>query len=92
MTREECDAVAGMGGVAKGRARDIPLQAGESAVAGLAGLARLMAVPALAAQVGLGRASRVLLISTEGATAPALYTELVGETPASVLARQQAWD
>ena len=92
MTLDDCDAIAAMRRLAQGSARDIPLQAGESAVAGLAGLARLMAVPALAAQVGLGRASRVLLISTEGATAPALYTELVGETPASVLARQQAWD
>ncbi|NBK38752.1 diaminopropionate ammonia-lyase [Pseudomonas soli] len=92
MTLGDCDAIAAMRRLAQGSARDIPLLAGESAVAGLAGLARLMAVPALAARVGLGRASRVLLISTEGATAPALYTELVGETPASVLARQQAWD
>ncbi|PZW76684.1 hypothetical protein DFS21_110139 [Pseudomonas sp. 2848] len=51
-----------------------------------------MAAPELAAQVGLGRDSKVLLISTEGATAPGLYTELVGEKPASVLARQQAWN
>lgn len=91
MTLDDSDAVAAMRRLAQGSARDIPLLAGESAVAGLAGLARLMAVPALAAQVGLGRDSRVLLISTEGATAPALYTELVGETPASVLARQRAW-
>lgn len=92
MTLDDSDAVAAMRRLAQGSARDIPLLAGESAVAGLAGLMRLMAAPALAAQVGLGRDSRVLLISTEGATAPALYTELVGETPASVLARQQAWD
>ena len=91
MTLGDTDAVAAMRRLALGSARDIPLLAGESAVAGLAGLARLMAAPALAAQVGLGCNSRVLLISTEGATAPALYTELVGETPASVLARQQAW-
>ncbi|CRI57949.1 diaminopropionate ammonia-lyase [Pseudomonas sp. CCOS 191] len=91
MTLDDSDAIAAMRRLAQGSARDIPLLAGESAVAGLAGLARLMAVPALAAQVGLGRDSRVLLISTEGATAPALYTELVGETPASVLARQRAW-
>lgn len=91
MTLDDSDAVAAMRRLAQGSARDIPLLAGESAVAGLAGLARLMAVPALAAQVGLGGDSRVLLISTEGATAPALYTELVGETPASVLARQRAW-
>ncbi|MEE1882696.1 diaminopropionate ammonia-lyase [Pseudomonas soli] len=92
MTLGDCDAIAAMRRLAQGGARDIPLLAGESAVAGLAGLVRLMAVPALAARVGLGRDSRVLLISTEGATAPNLYTELVGETPASVLARQRAWD
>ncbi|MFT0866157.1 diaminopropionate ammonia-lyase [Pseudomonas sp. CAM1A] len=91
MTLSDTDAVATMQRLAQGSARDIPLLAGESAVAGLAGLMRLMATPALAAQVGLGGDSRVLLISTEGATAPALYTELVGETPASVLARQRAW-
>ncbi|QXH54984.1 diaminopropionate ammonia-lyase [Pseudomonas maumuensis] len=91
MTLDDSEAIAAMRRLAQGSARDIPLLAGESAVAGLAGLARLMAAPALAAQVGLGRDSRVLLISTEGATAPGLYTELVGETPASVMARQQAW-
>ncbi|MBV4503963.1 diaminopropionate ammonia-lyase [Pseudomonas sp. BW13M1] len=91
MTLEDVDAVAAMRRLARGSARDIPLLAGESAVAGLAGLTRLLAQPGLATQVGLGRDSRVLLISTEGATAPSLYAELVGETAASVLARQQAW-
>ena len=53
--------------------------AGESAVAGLAGLL-------LAARNGFGRValgleedSRVLLFGTEGATDPELYARLVGE-------------
>ena len=77
--------------LATGSARDIPLQAGESAVAGLAALQCLAKAPQQAAELGLNRESRVLLISTEGATAPGVYAELVGESAESVLARQRAW-
>ncbi|TFF39890.1 diaminopropionate ammonia-lyase [Pseudomonas sp. RIT623] len=91
MVIDDDEAVAAMRCLARGNRQDIPLVAGESAVAGLAGLARLMAVPEHAAQMGLDRHSRVLLISTEGATAPDLYAELVGEAATAVLARQQAW-
>ena len=35
--------------------------------------------------------SRVLIISTEGATAPREYTRLVGQSAEQVLQRQQAW-
>ncbi|MCO6414925.1 diaminopropionate ammonia-lyase [Siccirubricoccus sp. KC 17139] len=62
-------------------ARSPKVVAGESAVAGLAGLL-------LAAREGFGRAalgleedSRVLLFGTEGATDPELYAKLVGEKP-----------
>ena len=60
-------------------------------MAGLAGLQALRTDAALSAQAGLDEHSRVLLISTEGATAPATYAELVGESAASVLRRQAAW-
>ena len=60
-------------------------------VAGLAALERLRSDPALSAQVGLNEGSRVLIISTEGATAPQVYATLVGESDASVHQRQQAW-
>jgi len=55
--------------------------AGESGVAGLAGF--LLAAMDLAARetLGLGRTSRVLLFSTEGATDPVLYEKLVGRAP-----------
>lgn len=91
MTIEDAEAVDAMRRLANGSARDMPLVAGESAVAGLAGLLRLMASQDQCAGVGLDRHSRVLLISTEGATAPALYAELVGKTAESVLERQRTW-
>ncbi|WP_110968732.1 diaminopropionate ammonia-lyase [Pseudomonas huaxiensis] len=91
MTIEDSDAVRAMGRLAAGSARDIPLEAGESAVAGLAALQRLAEAPSLAAEIGLNANSRVLLISTEGATAPGVYAELVGESAESVRTRQQRW-
>jgi diaminopropionate ammonia-lyase len=91
MTIEDEDAVNAMRVLAAGSERDIPLIAGESAVAGLAGLIQLRKSPHLAAQVGLDEHARVLVISTEGATAPAVYRELVGATAQSVQQRQQRW-
>ncbi|MFZ6763616.1 diaminopropionate ammonia-lyase [Pseudoroseomonas sp. WGS1072] len=58
-----------------------PVVAGESAVAGLAGLLLAVADPAARDALGLSADSRVLLFGTEGATDPALYTELVGTPP-----------
>ncbi|MDD0972826.1 diaminopropionate ammonia-lyase [Pseudomonas fontis] len=91
MTIDDDEAVAAMRELATGSERDIPLVAGESAVAGLAGLTRIAASPRMKAQVGLDEASRVLLISTEGATAPAVYAELLGETVEGVRGRQRDW-
>ena len=91
MTIEDDQAVAAMRVLAQGSERDRPTLAGESGVAGLAGLQALRTDAALSAQAGLDEHSRVLLISTEGATAPATYAELVGESAASVLRRQAAW-
>ena len=76
-----------LGGHATGG--DIPIVAGESGAAGLAGLLALCRSPALAREVGLDEHAQVLLINTEGATAPSVYQELVGETPEAVLARQR---
>lgn len=91
MTIEDEDAVNAMRVLALGSDCDIPLIAGESAVAGLAGLFHLLKSPHLAVEVGIDEHSRILLISTEGATAPSVYAELVGETAGSVLQRQQTW-
>jgi diaminopropionate ammonia-lyase len=52
--------------------------AGESGVAGLAGCLLAAGDPAAREALGLGEASRVLVFSTEGATDPELYAQLVG--------------
>ncbi|HBO3329442.1 TPA: diaminopropionate ammonia-lyase [Pseudomonas aeruginosa] len=91
LTIEDEEAVASMRRLAAGSSKDIPIVAGESAVAGLSGLVRLLASPSQAADVGLNENSCVLLISTEGATAPGVYAELVNESSDSVLSRQKAW-
>jgi diaminopropionate ammonia-lyase len=55
--------------------------AGESGVAGLAGCLLAAADPVARETLGLDAASRVLVFSTEGATDPELYAELVGSGP-----------
>ena len=70
--------------LAEGVADDPPLVAGESAVAGLAGLIAARGRPEIAAALGLEEESRVLLFSTEGDTDPELYREFVGRTAAEV--------
>lgn len=57
--------------------REPKLVAGESAVAGLAGLLLAAREPFARAALGLEEDSRVLLFGTEGATDPALYAKLV---------------
>ncbi len=91
MTVEDHYVAPAMRRLAQGSERDTPILAGESGVAGLVALQTLQADPDLAHQVGLQKDSRVLLINTEGATAPKLYRELVGEDPETVLQRQSKW-
>lgn len=91
MTVDDTQAVDALRDLARAPAGDVPVQSGESGAAGLAGLQALMARPDWARQLGLGPQSRVLLINTEGATAPGLYTQLLGHSPAQVLAAQAHW-
>jgi len=91
MTISDDDAVTAMHLLADKENGDIPVVAGESGAAGVAGLAVLRANEALSAEAGLNASSRVLVINTEGATAPSVYQQLVGESHESVLARQTAW-
>ena len=63
------------------RGTDPAVVAGESGAAGVAGLMALMQDPAYAGvreHVGLGRGSRVLAWSTEGATDPVGWERVVG--------------
>ncbi|SAL04303.1 diaminopropionate ammonia-lyase [Caballeronia calidae] len=91
MTITDEDAITAMRSLSSGSDRDAPLVVGESGAAGFAGLAVLARDQEHFRAVGLNSDSRVLVISTEGATAPDAYRELVGETADSVLVRQQEW-
>ena len=84
-------AVQAMRTLAAGEAGDVPVLAGESGAAGLAGLAVLAADTDGVRRVGLDARSRVLLLNTEGATAPALYASLTGRGAGAVLAAQARW-
>jgi diaminopropionate ammonia-lyase len=64
-------------------ARKPAVVAGESAVAGLAGLLLAAQEPFARTALGLERDSRVLLFGTEGATDPQVYARLVGHPPSS---------
>ncbi len=57
---------------------DPPVVAGESATCGLAGALSALEHSDIAASLGLGAESRLLVFGTEGATDPKLYAELVG--------------
>lgn len=91
LTVDDDAAIAAMRILAEGRYGDIPLVAGESGVAGVAGVMAVAGDAQLRHAVQLTAQSRVLCINTEGATAPSVYQECVGETPAQVQARQVAW-
>ncbi len=69
-------------------ADDIPMVSGESGAAGLAGLQTVLGDATMAQALGIDATSRILLISTEGATAPSVYYECVGESADVVVARQ----
>lgn len=91
MTIEDNDAIQAMQTLAAGSLQDVPVLAGESGGAGLAGLQVLVNNPTMSAAVGLNRQSRVLVVNTEGATAPSVYESLVNESASSVTKRQARW-
>ena len=68
----------------EGRASAERIVAGESGVAGLAGLLAATERSELRAALDLRDDSRVLLIGSEGATDPDIYAELVGQRPEAV--------
>lgn len=63
-----------------------PIVAGESAVAGLAGLMAARKQARLSQALGLDDQSRILVIGTEGATDRRIYKALVGKDPEAVAA------
>lgn len=79
-------AVAAMRLLARPQGGDPAVVAGESAVAGLAGLMAALSDPQAAGMLGLDGGARVLLMGTEGDTDPALYQQLIGQSAAQVRA------
>jgi diaminopropionate ammonia-lyase len=71
--------------LAEGRCGDDPIVAGESAVAGLAGLLLACADTDARSVLGLRPDSRVLVLGTEGATDADTYRTIVGRTPDEVM-------
>lgn len=65
---------------------DVPVVAGESAVAGLAGALIARHNPKVAASLGLDGDSRLLVFGSEGATDSEMYQKLVGRGPEAVRA------
>ena len=63
--------------LARGYAGDPAIEAGESAVAGVAALISARNSPQESKQLGLDENSRIYLLGTEGATDPELYTRLI---------------
>jgi diaminopropionate ammonia-lyase len=76
--------------LAKSPYGDGAIVAGESAVAGLVGLAIAAENPKVRARLKLGPDSVALLFGTEGATDPAIYRQIVGREPGDVLATAAA--
>jgi len=91
MTVSDTDAVNAMRALATGEAGDVPVVSGESGAAGLAALTVLAADPEAKQQAGLDASSRVLLLNTEGATAPALFQALTGLQADEVRSVQARW-
>lgn len=84
MTVEDDVAVETMNLLARPAAGDPAVVAGESGVAGLAGLITALRDPQARAALKLDGSSRIFVVVTEGATDPERYAELVGLTPAEV--------
>ena len=67
-------------------AGDPPLVLGESGAASLGGLMAVAGDAEARDALGLGEASRILVIGSEGATDPDIYRRIVGRDPAAVMA------
>ena len=91
MTISDTEAEEAMRELAAGSHGDIPIVAGESSVAGFAALKNLLANPEWKGQAGLTATARVLLISTEGATAPSVFERIVGRSHEAVALAQKEW-
>lgn len=88
MCVDDDSALATMRRLAVAEDGDTPVVGGESGVAGLAGFLALCEDRDTMRRFGLDAHARVLVFGTEGDTDAELYTRIVGESGASVRARQ----
>jgi diaminopropionate ammonia-lyase len=79
----DAEALAAMRLLARPPGRDTAIVAGETGGAGLAGLLAASADPEIRAAMDLGPEARVLIINSEGATAPQLYRRLIQQEDTS---------
>ncbi len=86
MTVPDAAAAAAMKRLAQGTDGDPPVVAGESAVAGLAGLLAAASDAESRQALGLDATSRVLLVGSEGDTDPDVYRRITGLTATQVRA------
>lgn len=86
MTVEEDEATAIMKRLARPAAGDPAVVAGESGGVGLAAAIRAATDPEMRASLCLGPEARILVVITEGATDPAKYLEIVGQSPQAIIA------
>ena len=82
---DDAAAVSAMRRLAEGSV-DPPVVAGESAVAGICGLAAMLQDPNVSRQLLFGPHSKVLVFGTEGDSDPETYTKLVGRSSQEVRA------
>lgn len=78
ITIPDANALRTMRLLAEGVGQDPAMVAGESGVAGLAGLIRVAGEKEARDALSLGPDSRVLVVGTEGATDPEIYRSIVG--------------
>ncbi|WP_213777094.1 diaminopropionate ammonia-lyase [Caballeronia sp. dw_276] len=92
MTIPDEAAIEAMRILAAGSTRDIPVVSGESGAAGLAGLMQAASNAEQRSALELDEQAHVLLLNTEGATAPALYRDLTALRAEDVLRAQRMWE
>jgi len=86
---DDAFALDGMRALADPAGGDPPVVGGECSGGAVGALLALAQRPELMAMLGLDRSSRVLLIGTEGATDPEIYTRVVGRSAADVRAQRR---
>jgi len=84
MTVADEEAAQAMNLLARPADGDVPVVAGESGAAGMAGFIQAVGDEGLRRRLGLDAGARILIINTEGATDPGRFRELVGLSPEAV--------